>query len=42
MNCRDVYYRAENPAVTVKRGFLGNYWLKVEGLNTQASVKRIH
>ncbi len=40
-NCRDVYHHIESPAVTVKRGFMGNYWLKVEGLNTQASVKRI-
>ncbi|HEY1077827.1 MAG TPA: hypothetical protein VGE51_14140 [Fontimonas sp.] len=41
VNCRDVYHRIDNPAVTVKRGFMGNYWLKVEGLNTQATVKRI-
>ncbi len=41
VNCRNVHYRTESPAVTVKRGFMGNYWLKVEGLNTQASVKRL-
>ncbi len=41
VNCRDVYYQVENPAVTVKRGFMGNYWLQVEGLNTRATVKRI-
>lgn len=41
VNCRDVYYQVESPAVTVKRGFLGSYWLQVEGLNTRATVKRI-
>ncbi|MDP9141694.1 MAG: hypothetical protein M3O62_12980 [Pseudomonadota bacterium] len=41
VNCRDMYHHIESPAVTVKRGFMGNYWLKVEGLNTRASVKRI-
>lgn len=41
VNCRDVYYQVENPAVTVKRGFMGNYWLQVDGLNTRATVKRI-
>ncbi len=41
IDCSETYYRAENPAVTVKRNFVGSYWLKVEGLNTQARVRRI-
>ncbi|SFF65628.1 hypothetical protein SAMN04488120_11819 [Fontimonas thermophila] len=38
---REVYWVADRPKVTIRRGFMGNYWLKVEGLNTQARVRRI-
>lgn len=41
IECRDVYYVRENPTVTIKRNFLGSYWLKVEGLNQQARVRRV-
>lgn len=41
VECRSVYYVRENPAVTVKRNFLGSYWLRVEGLNQQARVRRV-
>lgn len=39
--CREVYYQAESPQVTIRRSFTGVYWLKVEGLNHQAKVRRI-
>lgn len=41
VDCRDVYHTVDNPAVTVKRNFIGSYWLKIEGLNSQARVKRV-
>jgi len=41
LNCRSVYLVRQDPDVTIKRGFMGGYWLKVEGLNTQAPVRRI-
>lgn len=41
IECRDVYYVRENPTVTIKRNFLGSYWLKIEGLNQQARVRRV-
>ncbi|MDD3763235.1 MAG: hypothetical protein PHP86_08110 [Nevskiales bacterium] len=37
---RSVYYVAENPEVTIKRGLFGSYWLSVEGLNSRARVRR--
>ncbi len=33
--------RLENPAVTIKRGFLGTWRLKVEGYNTTVKVERV-
>lgn len=41
MQCNEVYHRAESPAVTIRRSFTGVYWIKVEGLNQQAKVRRI-
>lgn len=41
VNCRDVYHVRDNPKVVVERGFLGGYWLRVEGLNQQARVRRV-
>lgn len=38
---RDVYGERDNPKVTIRRNFVGSYWLKVEGLNAQARVRRI-
>ncbi len=37
---RSVYYVAEDPEVTIKRGLFGSYWLSVEGLNSRARVRR--
>lgn len=34
-------YRLVNPAVTVRRGMLGAYYLEIEGLNTSPRVKRV-
>jgi hypothetical protein len=41
VNCRSVYLLKQNPEVTIKRSFIGGYWLRVDGLNTQARVRRI-
>lgn len=41
VNCRSVYYIRDNPRVTIQRSFLGGYWLKVEGLNQRAAVRRV-
>jgi hypothetical protein len=40
-DCRAVYHRAESPKVTIRRSFTGVYWLRVEGLNQQAKVRRV-
>ena len=40
-NCRSVYHQAESPQISIRRSFTGVYWLKVEGLNQQAKVRRI-
>jgi hypothetical protein len=40
-NCRPVYHQAEAPPVSIRRSFTGVYWLKVEGLNQQAKVRRV-
>ncbi|MES0875146.1 hypothetical protein [Sinimarinibacterium thermocellulolyticum] len=40
-NCREVYHQAESPRVVIRRSFTGVYWLKVEGLNQQAKVRRV-
>jgi hypothetical protein len=34
-------YRAVNPMITIKRGFLGSYILTVDDMNTTVRVKRI-
>ena len=40
--CRTIYHRAiESPSVTIRRSFTGVYWLKIEGLNQQAKVRRV-
>ncbi len=41
VNCRAVHLLKQDPEVTIKRGFISGYWLKIEGLNTQAAVRRI-
>ncbi len=33
--------RRTNPAVTIRPGALGAWWLKIDGYNTQAKVQRI-
>lgn len=38
---REVHGSRDNPKVTIRRNFMGSYWLKVEGLNAQARVRRI-
>lgn len=38
---REVYWARDNPKVTIRRSFVGGYWLKVEGLNAQAKVRRV-
>ncbi len=38
---RSVYYVLDQPAVTIRRGLFGGYWLKVEGLGAQARVQRV-
>lgn len=40
-DCRPVYHQAESPQVSIRRAFTGVYWLKIEGLNQQAKVRRI-
>lgn len=35
------YFPRENPAVTITRGVLGTFFLKVDGLNRQPKVKRV-
>jgi hypothetical protein len=41
-DCRATYHSGvEAPAVTIRRSFTGVYWLKVEGLNQQAKVRRV-
>jgi len=34
-------FRAENPVITIRRGWFGAFYLKVEGANKQIRVKRI-
>ncbi|NNF51613.1 MAG: hypothetical protein HKN59_04160 [Gammaproteobacteria bacterium] len=34
-------FRAENPVITIRRGWFGAFYLKVEGANKQVRVKRI-
>lgn len=34
-------WRATNPMITIKRGFMGSYQLSVEGVNRRIRVKRI-
>jgi hypothetical protein len=34
-------WKATNPMITIKRGFMGSYVLKVEGVNKTVRVKRI-
>ncbi|TJY65126.1 hypothetical protein E4T66_02560 [Sinimarinibacterium sp. CAU 1509] len=41
VNCRSVSLLKQNPEVTIRRGFISGYWLKIDGLNTQAPVRRI-
>ncbi|TDM06144.1 MAG: hypothetical protein C4K60_16000 [Ideonella sp. MAG2] len=36
-----VYWPAKSPKVTIRRGVLGAFYLEVEGLNSQARVKRL-
>lgn len=41
-DCIGVHHSGiESPAVTIRRSFTGVYWLKVEGLNRQAKVRRV-
>lgn len=37
----EVYWTRDSPKVTIQRNFMGSYWLRVEGLNPQARVRRI-
>jgi hypothetical protein len=34
-------WKATNPMITIKRGFMGSYMLSVEGVNKKVRVKRI-
>ena len=34
-------WKATNPMITIKRGFMGSYVLRVEGVNKTVRVKRI-
>lgn len=34
-------FSAENPSVTIRRGAMGAFYLRVEGLNKEARVKRV-
>jgi hypothetical protein len=34
-------WKASNPMITIKRGFMGSYQLAVEGVNKKVRVKRI-
>ena len=34
-------WRATDPMITIKRGFMGSYMLSVEGVNKKVRVKRI-
>ncbi len=36
-----VYHKATDPVVTIRKGIFGSFRLKIEGLNTRISVKRI-
>ena len=38
---REVYGARDNPKVTIRRNFMGSYWLKIEGLHAQARVRRV-
>lgn len=38
---REVYGARDNPKVTIRRNFMGSYWLKIEGLHPQARVRRV-
>lgn len=40
-NSGRVVYHANNPKVTIKKGFFGSYRLYVEGLNASVAVRRI-
>lgn len=38
---REYHHRAEHPAVTIERNFLGNYFMRFEGTNAHTRVRRV-
>ncbi len=38
---RSMYYKTENPKVTIEKGALGAFYMGIEGINRRLKVKRI-